>query len=79
MERIHDSARSRASRCHHLTAKHLITPQPIISAIPMSFYVLIKESLHYIAVHVRGAHMAVLAWQGYYETLNCIVDHHMVF
>jgi len=32
---IHDSARSHASRCHHLTTKHLIQCRPIISSISM--------------------------------------------
>jgi hypothetical protein len=35
---IYDSARSHASRCHHLTTKHLIECRPIISPILINHY-----------------------------------------
>jgi hypothetical protein len=69
--RIHHSARSHASRCHHLTTKHLIDCQPIISSISICNC----RYQYYSAVHVRGAHMAVLVCQAYYQTLNHVVDH----
>jgi hypothetical protein len=70
-KRIHDSARSHASRCHHLTTKHLIDCQPIISSISMYNC----QYQRYSAVHVRGAHMTVFVCQAHYQTSSHAVDY----
>ena len=36
---------------------------------------IIRRVAHYSAVHVRGAHMAVLVCQAHYQTLSHVVDH----